>query len=103
VNLAADSGFGTLGVALTVLFGAIGVIGAIATSVTIARSKTLEQNLELLRGAVADLTTENARVTAERDTCRQQLEELPNAAEIVAEIREMARQRGYTFPPDELR
>jgi hypothetical protein len=81
--LAAETAFGTLGVALTVVFAAIGIIGAIATAVTVVKSKTLEQNLELLRGAVADLTAENVRLTTERDM-----------------YREIARGHGYSLPPE---
>jgi hypothetical protein len=99
VNVGADSALGTLGAAFTVLLGALAIIGAIATAVAIIRSKTLEKNLELLRGAAADLTTELARVTTERDECRKQLDEQPGMADVLAEIREV--KRGRALPPDQ--
>jgi hypothetical protein len=96
---AAETALGTVGLALTVILGAIAVITTVAAAVVVARSKTVQQNLELLRGAVADLTTETTRLTAERDACKEQLEAQPNMSEVLAELREMKRGRAFPSGP----
>jgi hypothetical protein len=55
---------------LTIALGTLGLIGLMSAAAAVARSSSVRQNLELLRGEVADLTASNARLDAENTALR---------------------------------
>jgi hypothetical protein len=55
---------------LTLALGGLGLIGILSAAAAVARSSSIRQNLELLRGEVADLTASNARLDSENTALR---------------------------------
>ena len=98
ITAANESGLSGLSLALTLIFGALAFIGVIAAAIVVVRSAGIRENLELLRGEVADLTAAKARVEGERDQMAREVETLrslattwPDLEALIVELRTMVR------------
>lgn len=85
-----------LAAAVTILLGGFGIVGVLAAAAAVARAGSIKQNLELLRGEVADLTASNARLegenskmTAELHVLRDLVTSRTDVQQLAAEIRTM--------------
>jgi hypothetical protein len=71
---------------LTIGFAGLGIIGLLTAAATIGRSSSIRQNLELLRGEVADLTAAHARSEGENIQLRKQVELMQTEAKILSDL-----------------
>jgi 3-hydroxyisobutyrate dehydrogenase-like beta-hydroxyacid dehydrogenase len=71
---------------LTIGFAGLGVIGVLAAAATIARSSSIKQHLELLRGEVADLSAAHARSEGENVQLRKRVEQMAAEAKILSDL-----------------
>jgi predicted nuclease with TOPRIM domain len=70
----------------TIGFAGLGVIGVLAAAATIARSSSIKEHLELLRGEVADLSAAHARSEGENVQLRKRVEQLESEAAILRDL-----------------
>jgi 3-hydroxyisobutyrate dehydrogenase-like beta-hydroxyacid dehydrogenase len=71
---------------LTLAFAGLGIIGILAAAATIARSSSIKQHLELLRGEVADLSAAHARSEGENVQLRKRVEQMAAEAKILSDL-----------------
>jgi hypothetical protein len=74
--LAASSAASPLLTVLGISGGVLGVVGLLGGSAAVIRSSSTKANLELLRGEVADLSRNNARLDGENTQLHKEVEVL---------------------------
>jgi len=78
--------------AVTIILGGLGIVGIIAAAAAVARASSIRQNLELLRGEVADLTASNARLEGENAKMSQELTVLRDLVTSRTDVQELAKE-----------
>ncbi len=78
--------------AVTILLGGLGIVGVLAAAAAVTRASSIRQNLELLRGEVADLTASNARLDGENTKMTQELTVLRDLVTSRTDVQELAKE-----------
>ncbi len=78
--------------AVTILLGGLGIVGVLAAAAAVTRASSIRQNLELLRGEVADLTASNARLEGENTKMTQELTVLRDLVTSRTDVQELAKE-----------